>query len=37
MQVVGYLPLEDNIKIFLRHTLEFDVVYWMCLAQDRDK
>jgi hypothetical protein len=27
----------DNIKMCLRHTLEFDVVYWIYLAQDRDK
>jgi len=27
----------DNIKMCLRHTLEFDVVCWICLAEDRDK
>jgi len=27
----------DNIKMCLRNTLEFDVVYWIYLAQDRDK
>jgi hypothetical protein len=26
----------DNIKVWLRHTVEFDV-YWMYVAQDRDK
>jgi len=29
--------LGDNIKMLLRHTLEFGVVYWIRLAQDRDK
>jgi hypothetical protein len=27
----------NNIKIALRHSLEFDLVYWTYLAQDRDK
>jgi len=27
----------DNIKMCLRHTLEFDVLYWIYLAQNRDK
>jgi hypothetical protein len=27
----------DNIKMCLRHALEFDVLYWNYLAQNRDK